>query len=129
MLNEQRIILMTKLASYEAKEGKKSRKIANYFRSDYLSIQVLKAIVAATIVFGLVFGLYIFSDFEEFMQDIYKIDLVSFAKNILFYYVVFVIGYGVVCYLAGWYRYIMAKKSLKLFYQNLKRLYKMYKKK
>ena len=34
MLNEERVILMTKLASYEANEGKKNVAIGNYFRSE-----------------------------------------------------------------------------------------------
>ena len=32
MLNEERIILMTKLASYEKREGKESMAIGRYFR-------------------------------------------------------------------------------------------------
>ena len=35
MLNEERIILMTKLASYESGEGKKCAATGSYFRSDY----------------------------------------------------------------------------------------------
>ena len=35
MLNEERVVLMTKMASYEANEGKKSLAIGSYFRSDY----------------------------------------------------------------------------------------------
>lgn len=32
MLNQERIILMTKMASYEENEGKKNNLIMNYFR-------------------------------------------------------------------------------------------------
>lgn len=32
MLNQERIILMTKMASYEEHEGKKNNSIMNYFR-------------------------------------------------------------------------------------------------
>ena len=75
MLNEKRIILMTKMASYEANEGKKNVTIGSYFRSDYIGWQVLKSIISATIAFVVVFGMYIFYDFEVFMMDIYKMDL------------------------------------------------------
>ena len=85
MLNEERVILMTHMASYENGEGKKNVKIGNYFRSDYISMQILKSIVCSTISFAIVFALYIFYDFENFMTDIYKIDLITFAKNILIY--------------------------------------------
>ncbi len=83
MLNEERIILMTQMASYEEKEGRKNIKIGNYFRSDYIAIQVLKSILSATIAFAIVFALFIFYDFETFMQDIYKMDLIGFAQRVL----------------------------------------------
>ena len=58
MLNEERVILMTRMASYEKGQGKQNVKIGNFFRSDYLTIQVLKSIVCFTLAFFLVFGLY-----------------------------------------------------------------------
>ena len=45
MLNEERVILMTKLASYETNEGKKNVAIGNYFRSDYIGWQVLSIFI------------------------------------------------------------------------------------
>ena len=65
MLNEERIILMTQMASYEANEGKKNVAIGSYFRSDYIGWQVLKSIISATIAFIVVFAMYIFYDFEH----------------------------------------------------------------
>ena len=78
MLNQERIILMTKMASYEKNEGKKNDSIMNYFRGDYVWLQVMKSFVCGTIAFGVVFGMYIFYDFEVFMLDIYKMDLMEF---------------------------------------------------
>lgn len=129
MIDEERIILMSRLASYEDNEGKKNIKIGKYFRSDYITIQMLKAFFGGTISFLLCFALYIFCDFEVFMQDLYKIDLVRFAQNALMYYLVFIAIYGVVCYFLAMYRYISARKSLKGYYQSLKKLGKMYSKK
>ena len=126
MLNEERVILMTKLASYEAGEGKKSVAIGNYFRSDYIGWQVLKSIISATIAFVVVFAMYIFYDFEVFMMDIYKMDLLEFGKKILFMYAGFVGGYAVLSYIIYAYRYSRARKSLHLYYMNLKKLSNMY---
>lgn len=86
MLNEERVVLMTKMASYEAHEGKKCLAIGSYFRNDYIGWQVLKSIISATIAFVVVFAMYIFYDFEIFMTEIYKMDLLEFAKNVLFLY-------------------------------------------
>lgn len=126
MLNEERVILMTHMASYEGGEGKKNVKIGNYFRSDYIAVQVLKSFVCSTIAFAVVFALYIFYDFEVFMQDLYKMDLITFAKNVLMYYGITVVGYGLLTYVVSTYRYAKAKNSLKCYYHNLKKLGSLY---
>lgn len=126
MLNEERVILMTHMSSYEAGEGKKNVKIGNYFRSDYIAVQILKSILCGTIVYGLGFALYVFYDFETFMQDLYKIDLIAFAKSVLLYYGIFVAAYAGVTYVVCTYRYAKAKKSLKDYYHNLKKLNAFY---
>ena len=126
MLSEERVILMTKMASYEEHEGKQNMKIGNYFRSDYIAIHVLESIFCATLSFALIFAMYIFYDIEVLMQDIYKMDLVSFAKNVLMYYGITVVIYGAISYFVCAYRYSKAKKSLRLYYQNLKKLNSLY---
>ena len=127
MLNEERIILMTKMASYEANEGKKHVAIGSYFRGDYIGWQVLKSIISATIAFVVVFGVYIYYDFETFMTDIYKMDLIEFARHILSMYLWTVGIYAVIAYAVYMIRYMRAMKSLKLYYMNLRKLSGMYK--
>lgn len=126
MLNEDRIILMTKMASYEEREGRKYIAIGSYFRSDYLTIQVLKSVLSAALAFVIAFAIYIFYDFEVFMQDIYKMDLIGFAQTVLIWFGVTVVGYGVLAYIVYSYRYAKAKKSLKCYYHNLKKLNSLY---
>jgi len=127
MLNEERIILMTQMASYEENEGKKNEKIGNYFRSDYITIQVMKSVVYATLAYAACFALYILYDFETFMQNIYNIDLIAFAINALKYYGITVVVYCVISYVVYTYKYAKAKKSLKCYFHNLKKLSSMYK--
>ena len=126
MLNKDRIILMTKMASYESTEGKQNIEIGKYFRGDYLTIQLFKSFIVSTIGFWIVFGLYFLYHFEEFIAGIYEMDLIAFAKNVLIYYAVTVVGYGIISYLFYSYRYAKAKKNLKYYYYNLKKLGLMY---
>lgn len=126
MLNEERVILMTKLASYEEHEGEKNLEIGNYFRGDYIAIQVVKSLLGVTVAFAIGFALYILYDFEGFMQEFYKMDLISFAKSTLMYYGLVVVVYGFISYEVYSYRYTKAKKSLKRYYNNLKKLNTMY---
>ncbi len=126
MLNEERIKLMTRMASYEAGEGKTSMNIGKYFRSDYISIQVLKSIISSTISFVICVALYLFYDFENFMQNIYEMDLVKFAKDIMIIYVIVVVGYALITYLVYSIKYKKARKSLKKYYNNLRKLSELY---
>lgn len=126
MLNEERIILMTKMASYEEGEGKKSMALGRYFRGDYISLQLLRAFICGTIAYLLGFGLYVLYDFETLLADIYKMDLLVFAQNIIKWYAIFVVAYCIVTYAVCTYRYAKAKKSLKLYYHNLKKLDSLY---
>ena len=127
MLNEKRIILMTKMASYEANEGKRNVSIGSYFRTDYIGWQVLKSIISASIAFVVVFGMYIFYNFEMFMTNIYKMDLVEFARHTLSLYLWTIGIYAVVSYIVYTVRYTRAVKSLKVYQMNLRKLSDMYK--
>ncbi len=129
MLNEEKVILMTKLASYEETEGKQNEKIGNYFRGDYLTVEVLKSLLYGTIAFALGFGLYILYDFDVFMEDIYRLDIFTFAQNILAYYVIALIAYAVITFLVYSFRYTGTRKKLKRYYHNLKKLSMLYQKK
>ncbi|MBO7600873.1 MAG: hypothetical protein J6S95_06975 [Lachnospiraceae bacterium] len=128
MLNEERIKLMTRMASYEDNEGRKNVAVSRHFRSDYVSLQVIKAIICATIAYMIVCGAYIYYDFEEFMSNIYKIDLLDLAAKMLKYYVIFTVAYCVLVYIAFSVKYGKAKKNLKRYFNNLKLLGAMYNK-
>ena len=84
MISEQRVKLMTRLAAYEQKEGKKNEEIGSYFRDDYISFQILKSVIYGPMAFLLVVGLIVLYDSELFMSDIYKIDIMDYAKKIIF---------------------------------------------
>ncbi|MBP3604296.1 MAG: hypothetical protein J6J79_09145 [Lachnospiraceae bacterium] len=126
MINEEKVILMTRMASYEYGKGKKDITILNYFKGDYIGFQVLKSVIAATISFFLLLGVYFFYNFEVFMQDIYNMDLLAFGKSVIILYLCMVGAYGVITYVAFATKYSRAKKSLKTYYANLKKLASMY---
>ncbi len=113
MLNEERIKLMTKMACYEADEGRKNVAIGSYFRGDYIGLQVIKSIISATIAYAIFFAMYIFYDFEVFMADIYKMDLLQFVKSAIINYLIFMVVYAAFSYGVFTYRYTKAKKSLR----------------
>ncbi|MCL2253829.1 MAG: hypothetical protein FWC09_05230 [Lachnospiraceae bacterium] len=126
MINEERVILMTKLASYERGPGKKNVAISSFFRSDYIGFQILKSAICATMAFAIVVGVYLFYHFEDLMQDIYQLDLIETGKELLKYYLILVGVYCAISYAVYSYRYHKARKSLKNYYQHLRKLTQMY---
>ena len=126
MINEERVILMTKLAAYERGPGKKNVAISNFFRGDYIGFQIVKSIICATIAFGIVFGVYLFYHFEDLMLDVYQLDLLEIGKDILRYYLILVAVYSVLSYVIYSYRFYKARKNLKNYYHNLRKLMQMY---
>ena len=126
MVNEERIKLMTRMAAYEKEEHKKNKKIVSFFKSDYISMQMLKSIVATTITFAIVFGLYVLYDFEVFMKEIYRMDMFEFAKSVIIIYVIFLSIMLVITYVVSLYRFNKALQDTKLYYTNLKKMSRIY---
>ena len=126
MINEERVILMTKLASYEENEGKQAAKISRYFRGDYVSVHLLKSWICITMVYILLVGLSVLYDLESFMENLYKMDYMAFAKEMVMWYIIILVVYLLTIYISYTYRYMKARKSLKRYSQNLKKLGSMY---
>lgn len=126
MLNQERIKLMTRMASYEENQGRRNMAIGSYFRGDYIGMQIMKTIIYGTIAYALLFAMYLFYDFENFMQNIYKMDLLKFGQDVIMYYIIFIACDAVITYIVYAYRYSKAKKGLKKYYYSLKQLSALY---
>lgn len=126
MINEEKVILMTKMASYEANEGKKYLSVCKFFRSDYISLQILKAILSGTLAFCIVVGMAVLYDVDTLLKDLYKLDLIQTAKDLAVVYLVTVGLYVVIVYFVAVYRYNRARQSLRTYYGNLKKMAKYY---
>lgn len=126
MVNEERVKLMTRMAAYEEGDHKKNKNIVCFFRSDYISLQLMKAFIANSIAFAILFGLYVLYDFEIFMKEIYQMDLFGFIRSVLIIYVIYILILAVITYVVSLYRYNRALQNTKLYYLNLKKLSKLY---
>ena len=127
MINENKVILMTKLASYEANEGKKYLAIGRYFRSDYISLQLLKALISGTLAFGILTGMSVLYDLESFMKNFYQTaDVIELIKDIGIVYLITIGIYMLIAYVLAAYQYNRSRQSLKTYYGNLKKLSKTY---
>lgn len=126
MLNEERVILMTRMAVYENGEGRKNGAIGSYFRGDYIGLQVLKSVISATISFVLVCAVLVLYNFDGIMDSLYGIDLFAAAKKVIIAYVVVVAVYALISYLIYSFMYKKARKKQKAYASSLRRLSEMY---
>lgn len=126
MLNEDRVILMTRMAAYEAGEGKKHMNVVRFFKGDYVAVGILKAIVCATVSYALIIGLYIYYNFDVFLSNMYDMDILEFVRGILVRYAWFLGIYVLITYIVCTIRYNYSRRKLKRYYKNLWVLKKMY---
>ncbi|MBQ6575239.1 MAG: hypothetical protein IJL90_03945 [Lachnospiraceae bacterium] len=113
------------MAAYEEHEGKKDIAISGYFRGDYISFQLLKSAIYATVGFALAVAMYVLYNMETFLEEFYKMDIVEFLKDILSKYCLVISIYLVISYFVYSYRYHKAKRHVKQYNQLLRALMQM----
>lgn len=126
MINEEKVILMTKASLYEKKEDKKKLKITRYFRHDYISLQLLWGWFFMTVSFLLCVGLWGACNMEYLLDNIHKMDLKSLGRTFLMLYAAVIAVYGCILYGVCSYRYHMAKKSVGGYSHTLQKISDIY---
>ncbi len=116
---------MTRMAAYEEREGKKDISISGYFRGDYISFQLLKSAIYATVGFALAVAMYVLYNIEMFLEEFYKMDILEFLKDILSKYCLVMAIYLVISYFVYSYRYHKAKRHVRQYNQLLRALLQM----
>lgn len=124
-LDGEKVKLMTRMASFEENEGKEAIRICNYFRSDYVCLNVVRAIVSATISYFLIMALYVYYNIDRLLQDIYTMDLMAIGRKLITAYVIFAGAFGIVAYVVYSFRYDAAKKLLNDYNYALRELLNM----
>ena len=124
MLNEEKIRLMTKAASFEAGEGKKALEMNRFYKGDYLSIHLIGAWISYTVAFCLCVGLWAFYKMEYLMTNLHKMDLAAFGKGLALLYLALLGIYLVIQYVVYYNRYQENRKKLAAYNHILKRIWK-----
>lgn len=126
MLNEEKIRLMTKAASYEAGEGKKALAMNKYFRGDYISINLIGSWISFTIAFAVCVGVWGFYHMDDFMETINTMDLPDMGKRLVFLYLGLLAVYQLIHYVIYHIRYQKNRRSLAAYNQILKQISHIY---
>ena len=111
MINQEKVLRMTKMASYEEHGGRKDRAVVGYFRSDYIGKQTIISLIVITAAFLAGLGAYLVFHFSEVMGNIYSMDLVGTAKKILTLYLMAAVLYVAVTYVIYTIRYAKSEEE------------------
>ncbi len=122
MLNEEKVKLMTRMAMYEKRPGRKAMKMTKYFHSDYVSWNMIKTALAVTVSYALMAGCWVLYHLEYLMENLYTLDFAEFIKKFLTYYVVLLVVYMILSYIIYSLKYSLAMKSLRRFRARLRKV-------
>lgn len=126
MIQEERVKQMTKLAIYEDGEGKKYIPMTRFFRRDYIGWEMVKSFVFGTLAFLLVCGVYIVYQINSMINDLFDLDYLTIGKDVLTIYIIFMVLYLLLTYVIYSLRYKTGRKHIKKFYNQLKKVSKLY---
>ncbi|MDO4284666.1 MAG: hypothetical protein Q4C60_04945 [Eubacteriales bacterium] len=129
MLNENKIRLMTKMAVFEKREGTKDERMDAFFKGDYISSQLLRSFLCATLSFAILLGVYCYYNFESLMLSVYSMDLLSFMGQIIVIYVIFTALVLAVTFIVYAKRYDRMRKGMQAYYRMLSGLSASYQRK
>ncbi len=125
MVDEERLKLMTRMASFEDNEGKKTIPVCEFFRSDYVGFHMLLTAVFVTLAFAIMAGINIFCGIEAFLADFYRTDFISMGRELLRKYLYLLGAYMLISFLVYSWRYTKARKSNRTYQKALKKLNQM----
>lgn len=126
MLNEERIRLMTKLAIYEDGEGKKTIPMSHFYRSDFISREIMKSFIIGTILYGILLGLWLIYQMENLKGILFGGNIKALVIQGVVSYACFLGIYLLITYLVASVKYSKGKKSLKRYQSILKKIEKMH---
>lgn len=126
MLNNEKIRVMTKLAIYESKSGKEDIKLSQYYKRDYIRLQVLNTVVFSTIGYGLILLLIGVYQSEYLISEAVQLNYRSLGMYILGVYIM-VLTVSIFATIIGYtIKFNSSRKKLSGYNNGLKFLRKLY---
>lgn len=127
MINNDKVILMTKIQSFENRE-REALKANRFFQRDYLGIYLIRSFLAYIVLFALILIVVFLYNWEELLTGLELTALVDVGKSILLSFFLLLIPSMIVSYIVYWFRYRGYRKKVKDHIANLKQLNAFYQK-
>ena len=127
MLNIEKVKHMTKAAAYELGEEKKNIKISDYFRTDYMGLQMVKSALAYTVSYVILVAIWAMGMMESLLDKLTSVSYIEgLVKKLIIFYAAGLVLYEIAIYIYYSIKYEKAKKSVKSYQTHLKRIHKFY---
>jgi len=128
MLDEKKIRRMTRLASYESKEGKEELDISVYYRKDYVSVNVIRTLLWVTLGYAIAVVLLGLTYLVVLIEGITLNRIIIIGSVLIGVYLVLLIAYGVGAGIHYKKKHNQARERAKEYCHGLFLLEKMYEK-
>lgn len=126
MLNEDKMKLMTGIALFEKREGKRIFPVCRYFRSDYICIHMLRSLLTYSFCYVLCGVVWMMYNIERLLNS----DGISMVKALagpaLAVYLAGLAAYEAVTWLVYARRYEYAERGMKVYLTKMTRLSRRY---
>ena len=126
MLNEDKIKLMTGIAMFEKREGKKIFSVNRYFKGDYVSSNMIRSFFSYTFCYLLGVLLWVLYHVENLLNSLDIGYLIQIGTKIGILYLAGLILYEMITFYVYRKRYEYARRGMKVYVAKLKRLEKRY---
>ena len=126
MLNEDKIKLMTGIAMFEKREGKKIAPASQYFKSDYVGRHMIRSFFGYTFCCALILVVWLLYSLERILNFMSIDEMIDIGKNLLVLYAGGLLIYLFITYVVYSARYSYAVRGQKVYVAKLKRLNKRY---
>ncbi len=126
MLSEEKIRLMIRLADYEKNKGKTDLERTQYYKVDYVRLQIMKTLVSVTVAAFLVVMLVAMYDMEYIITNALELDYAGMAKYVMIIYILLLCLFTFVTISVSSIQYEVSKNRVKEYYTALQELLAYY---
>ena len=126
MLNEDKIKLMTGIALFEKREGKRIFPVNRFFRSDYISRHMFRSFFSYTICYLLCAVIWVLYHMDRLLNTLDIREVAEMGRHAVIWYVSGLILYLILTWLVYRILYDYYKNGMKVYVAKLKRLEKRY---
>jgi hypothetical protein len=125
MLDNKKIRVMTKLALYEQK-SKEDIRMSNYYKTDYVRLQLIKSIISITVGYLLLLFMISFFQAEHLLSKAAGLNYPRLVQYIIGLYLIILTVYVAASFFIYSYKYDASRKNLSKYYKLLQELNHIY---